>query len=109
MVTLPPAAEGGVLDSIFVALMWLQWNTPVGVIACAVLGYFVARKTHRSVFNWVLVGAINGIIPVVGPVLMVVAYFFYPPPPPSSRPGYNPPPSARGGAKRSGTPPRDRR
>jgi hypothetical protein len=108
---------GEVIDAVFLALLWLQWNTPIGVIVCIALGVLTARKTQRSIFNWVLVGAINGIIPVVGPILMVVAYFFYPPPAPSSRRGYHPPGSGgrrTGGAgssstKRRGGGPRDRR
>ena len=110
------ASVGEVIDAVFLALLWLQWNTPIGVIVCITLGVLTARKTQRSIFNWVLVGAINGIIPVVGPILMVVAYFFYPPPAPSSRRGYHPPGSVgrgTGGAGSSSTKrrggPRDRR
>ena len=84
-----------IVESIFGVFLVLQWQLPVLPIGCMVLGYFIARKTHRSVFNWILVGLINGIIPVLGPILMVIAYFFYPPPAPTVRPGYNPPGSSR--------------
>jgi hypothetical protein len=99
-----------VVESVFEAFLLLQWQLPVLPIVCVVLGVLTARKTHRSVFNWVLIGGINGLIPVVGPILMVVAYFFYPPPAPSTRPGYNPPGSTRRGP-RDGLPkrPRDKR
>jgi len=81
----------------------LQWQLPVLPIACMVLGYSTARKTHRSVFNWVLVGLLAGIIPVMGPILMVIAYFWYPPPAPTTRPGYHPPGSVERDARRSGS------
>jgi hypothetical protein len=111
------SSVGEVIDAVFLAFLWLQWNTPIGVIVCITLGVLTARKTQRSIFNWVLVGAINGIIPVLGPILMIVAYFFYPPPAPSSRRGYHPPGSVGRGAggagssstKRRGGGPRDRR
>ncbi len=88
-VDLAGAAEA-VLDVFFL----LQWQLPVLPVACVVLGVLTARKAHRSVFNWVIIGALAGLIPVVGPILMVVAYLWYPPPTPTSRPGYNPPGSA---------------
>lgn len=98
-----------VVDAVFLAFLWLQWNTPIGVIVCVTLGVLTARKTQRSIFNWVLVGAINGIIPVLGPVLMGVAYFFYPPPVPSSRPGYHPPGSVGRETRKTGPPSTKRR
>jgi hypothetical protein len=76
-----------VLDVFFL----LQWQLPVLPVVCIVLGVLTARKTQRSVFNWVLVGLLAGIIPVLGPILMVVAYLWYPPPPPTTRPGHHPP------------------
>jgi hypothetical protein len=60
-------------------------------VACMILGYFTARKTFRSVFNWLVVGFIAGLIPLIGLVFMLIAYFFYPPPTPRSGPGYHPP------------------
>jgi len=81
---------------------------PVLPIVCVVLGVLTARKTHRSLLNWVLVGVLAGVIPVMGPILMVVAYLWYPPPPPSSRRGYHPPGGTGGGSKQSARP-RDRR
>jgi len=97
------AGLADVVDAVFLAFMWLQWNTPIGVIACITLGVLTARKTQRSIFNWVLVGAINGVIPVLGPILMVVAYLFYPPPAPSSRPGHHPPGSVGRGTGKAGS------
>jgi hypothetical protein len=85
---------------VFEVFFVLQWQLPILPVVCVVLGVLTARRTHRSVFNWVLVGLIAGVIPVVGPVLMVIAFFFYPPPAPSSRPGYHPPGGASGEAKR---------
>jgi len=86
---------GDVLESILEVFFLLQWQLPVLPVVCVVLGVLTARKSHRSVFNWVLVGLLAGIIPVVGPILMVVAYLWYPPPAPqASRAGYHPPGSA---------------
>ena len=59
-------------------------------VACMILGYFTAKKTYRSVFNWLVVGFFAGLIPLVGLVFMLIAYFFYPPPTPRSGPGYHP-------------------
>jgi hypothetical protein len=99
-----------IVQSVFEVFFFLQWQLPVLPIVCVVLGVLTARKTQRSVFNWVLIGAINGVIPVIGPILMVLAYFFYPPPAPSTKPGYHPPQTARRGP-REGLPkrPRERR
>lgn len=85
---------------VFEVFFLLQWQLPILPVVCVVLGVLTARRTHRSVFNWVLVGLLAGVIPVVGPVLMVIAFFFYPPPAPSSRPGYHPPGGASSGVKR---------
>jgi len=92
---LPSAVVGLSVDSAFESVVnvfyLLQWQLPVLPVVCIVLGVLTARKTHRSTFNWVLVGLFAGVIPVVGPVLMVVAYFWYPPPAPTRRAGYHPP------------------
>lgn len=93
---------GDVIDAITEVFLLLQWQLPVLPIACMVLGYFIARKTQRSAFNWILVGLLNGIIPVLGPILMVIAYFFYPPPAPSTKRGYHPPKSSERGKPRGG-------
>jgi hypothetical protein len=97
-----------IFEWILEVFLLLQWQLPVLPIVCVVLGVLTARKAHRSVLNWVLVGVLAGVIPVMGPILMVVAYLWYPPPPPSSRPGYHPPGGTSGGSKQ-GARPRDRR
>lgn len=71
-------------------------------ITCMVLGYFVARRTTRSAFNWLATGFLAGLIPVAGIVFMVVALLFYPPPAPSSKPGYHPPKTTDRDARRRG-------
>jgi hypothetical protein len=88
---------GDAFESVLEVFFLLQWQLPILPVVCIVLGVLTARKTHRSIFNWVLVGLLAGLVPVVGPVLMVVAYFWYPPPPPTTRPGYHP---AKGGRTR---------
>jgi hypothetical protein len=110
-VTAPFAVSfSSVVESIFLVFLLLQWQLPVLPVVCVVLGVLTARKTHRSVFNWVLVGLLNGVIPVLGPILMVIAYFFYPPPAPTVRPGFHPPKSTARGTTRSGERrPQDRR
>jgi len=86
---------GDAFEAVLGVFFLLQWQLPVLPVACVVLGVLTARKTHRSVFNWVLVGLLAGIVPVVGPVLMVAAYLWYPPPvAQASRPGHHPPGSA---------------
>jgi len=86
---------GDAVDSVLGFFFLLQWQLPVLPVVCVVLGMLTARKAHRSVFNWALVGLLAGVIPVLGPVLMVVAYLWYPAPPPqASRAGYHPPGSA---------------
>lgn len=84
-----------IVESVLGVFFLLQWQLPVLPVVCVVLGVLTARKSHRSVFNWVLVGLLAGLIPVVGPILMVVAYLWYPPPPPTTRPGYHPPKTTR--------------
>lgn len=84
-----------IVESVIDVFFLLQWQLPVLPVVCVVLGVLTARKSHRGVFNWVLVGLLAGLIPVVGPILMVVAYFWYPPPPPTTRPGYHPPKATR--------------
>lgn len=68
-------------------------------IVCMILGYYTAKRSLRSVFNWLVVGFVAGLIPIMGLVFMIVAYFFYPPPSPGSRPGHHPP-RTRDGADR---------
>jgi len=107
---LPSAVVGLSVDSAFESVVnvfyLLQWQLPVLPVVCIVLGVLTARKTHRSTFNWVLVGLFAGVIPVVGPVLMVVAYFWYPPPAPTRRAGYHPPGSGAARTKRGQRRPR---
>jgi hypothetical protein len=86
---------GDAFESVLEVFFLLQWQLPVLPVVCIVLGVLTARKTQRSVFNWVLVGLLAGLVPVVGPVLMVVAYLWYPPPPPSTKAGYHPPKSGQ--------------
>jgi predicted ABC-type exoprotein transport system permease subunit len=97
-----------IVESVLGVFFLLQWQLPILPVVCVVLGVLTARKSHRSVFNWVLVGLLAGLIPVVGPILMVVAYLWYPPPPPTTRPGYHPPKTtrehARSGERRSRDP-----
>ena len=64
------------------------WN--LQPIPCVLLGYLTARKTGRSRFNWVVVGLLASIPPIVGILLMLAAYYWYPPPTPQPGPGYHP-------------------
>lgn len=98
-----------IVESVIDVFFLLQWQLPVLPVVCVVLGVLTARKSHRSVFNWVLVGLLAGLIPVMGPILMVVAYLWYPPPPPTTRRGYHPPKTTRERTKSGERRPRDRR
>jgi hypothetical protein len=51
----------------------------VQLVLCLYLGYRVARKTERSLLNWLFVGFLAAIPPIVGPVLMIVCALWYPP------------------------------
>ncbi len=84
-------APGDIALWVLDVFLLLQWGIPVLPVACAVLGYFIARKTFRGKFNWVIIGFIAGVIPVMGPVLMVLAWFFMVPPLSAPGPGYHPP------------------
>lgn len=64
------------------------WN--LQPLVCVPLGYLTARKTGRSRFNWIVVGLLASIPPIVGIVLMLAAYYWYPPPAPRPGPGYHP-------------------
>ncbi len=60
------------------------WPWPPGqAILCAGIGFMVAHKTNRSVFNWIVAGLLCSIIiSPIGLALMVLAYFAYPLAPP---------------------------
>jgi len=73
------------------------WN--LQPIPCVILGYLTARKTGRSKFNWVVVGLLASIPPIIGIFLMLAAYYWYPPPAPRVGPGYQP---HRGGSRDRG-------
>jgi len=74
------------------------WN--LQPIPCVVLGVLTARKTGRSTFNWVVVGLLASIPPIVGIFLMLAAYYWYPPPTPRPGPGYQPGKRGAGGQRR---------
>ena len=80
-------------------ILWI-----VQFVFCLWLGPKVARRTGRSVLNWVLMGFLMAIIfPPFGIILMILAYFFYPPASPRvPRQGANPraPHDQRGGTKK---------
>lgn len=59
------------------------WPWGQGIL-CAGIGFMVAHKTNRSVFNWVFTGLLCGIILLspIGLAFMAVAYFAYPLAPP---------------------------
>lgn len=70
--------------------IWLAFFT-VQLVLCLYLGYRVARKTGRSLLNWLFVGFLAAIPPLVGPVLMIVCALWYPPRMgPAPRRGANP-------------------
>ena len=71
-----------------VTILIIIWN--LQPIPCVLLGYLTARKTGRSKFNWIAVGLLASIPPIVGILLMLAAYFFYPAPTPRAGPGYQP-------------------
>ncbi len=73
----------------------IVWN--LQPIPCVLLGYLTARKTGRSKFNWVAVGLLASIPPIVGILLMLAAYYWYPAPTPRPSPGYQP--RQRGGGR----------
>ena len=52
-------------------------------LACIGLGIAVAYRTTRSVFVWILVGFICGLLPLVGIPLMLFALAKYPQAPPT--------------------------
>jgi len=59
-------------------VIWLITFT-VQLVLCLYLGYRVAKKTDRSLLNWLFVGFLAAIPPIVGPVLMMVCVLWYPP------------------------------
>ena len=69
-------------------ILIIIWN--LQPIPCVLLGYLTARKTGRSKFNWVIVGLLASIPPIVGIFLMLAAYYWYPAPAPRPGPGYQP-------------------
>jgi uncharacterized membrane protein len=60
-----------------VDVIWLTVSV-VQFPVCLYLGYRVAMKTGRSLLNWVFVGFLASIVPIVGVVLMVVSALWYP-------------------------------
>ncbi len=67
--------------------MGVIWLTvfAVQLVLCLYLGSRVAKKTGRSLLNWLFVGFLAAIAPIVGPVLMIVCALWYPPKMPSGR------------------------
>lgn len=59
-------------------VIWLTVSA-VQLPLCLYLGYRVARKTGRSLLNWLFVGFLASIVPIVGVILMVVSALWYPP------------------------------
>ncbi len=96
----PPAVD--VWDP-FLDVLFFYYAFGLQTVTCMVIGYYVAKRTTRSTFNWLATGFIAGLIPIAGVVFMLVALFFYPPPMPRATPGYHPPKSREsGGSARPG-------
>jgi hypothetical protein len=74
------------------------WN--LQPVPCVLLGYLTARRTGRSTFNWIVVGLLASIPPIVGIFLMLAAYYWYPAPAPRAGPGYQPRLPGAGGRDR---------
>jgi hypothetical protein len=63
----------------FITVNFYLWSWGIQGLLCAWIGFMVAHKTSRSVFNWIFAGLLCGIIPSpIGLALMVFAYFTYP-------------------------------
>lgn len=89
---------GSSSDPILQLLLFIQ--LPV----CVYLGYRTATKSERSRLNWILIGCVASVLPIVGPVVMLVAALWMPPAMPrnprratSTRPGRHSPRRPGGG------------
>ena len=85
--------------------MGIAWLTVFSaqLVVCLYLGYRVARRTGRSLINWLLVGFVAAIPPFVGLVLMIVCVLWYPPlitPPPLRKAGRDEHPAGRAPGER---------
>jgi hypothetical protein len=62
------------VDARLLTLLWI-----VQLAGCLYLGVRTARKTGRSLLNWVVMGFLLAVVfPPVGLVLSVVSFLFYP-------------------------------
>lgn len=87
-------------DPVLQLVLFLQF------LPCLYLGYRTAKKTGRSMLAWVAIGAVASVLPLIGPILMVVSVLWMPPPlrrNPGPPPAPEQPPSHR-----RRRPPRDR-
>lgn len=61
-------------------ILFIIWSFGLQIPVCMYLGYLTAKKTGRSVLNWLVMGFIIAVIPPpMSIIISLVAYFFYPP------------------------------
>ena len=62
------------MDARLLTLLWLAQ-----LVGCLYLGYRTAKKTGRSMLNWMFMGFLLAVIfPPIGLVVSVVAFLYYP-------------------------------
>jgi len=86
---------GSILDLLADGYM-IAWQLGLQIPFCMYLGYRTARRSERNVLNWLVIGFLAAIPPIMGPLIMVIAWRWMPP----STPRY--PRAERRGGRRDG-------
>lgn len=61
-------------------VMLIMWTCGLLIPVCMYLGYRTAKRTGRSVVNWLLMGFLIAVFPPpVSIAISIVAYYWYPP------------------------------
>jgi hypothetical protein len=59
-------------------ILWIVWQ--VQIVFTVFMGYKTAKKTGRSVVNWIFMGVVFAVIPPpLSIILSLVSYYYYPP------------------------------
>jgi uncharacterized membrane protein len=51
---------------------WVFWALGPQLVICLLLGYAAAKRSGGSLLNWLIVGFLAAVVPLVGVVVMVV-------------------------------------
>ena len=62
-------SEGGLLDA-----AWALYAYGPQLVLCLLFGYLAARRANGSLLNWLAVAFLASLVPLAGPVVMLVLW-----------------------------------